>query len=301
MASKTPGDILVDIDELLKESSWKGPPSDLSHLADPDHLQEFSEMVLGGEQDKKTMEWILKQVEQSMKVALGKTSFQVCSVGCGDGALDKQVLEELAAAHPTTEIQYVGVGLCEQGCEEVEAKMEGLAGNVMVQVVAKDYSELSKEEVGTFDCVLMVGCLGYSPAPEATLKAILELVKPEGELIVVSSSHQSVDALIARFWKHQRQYDLCTTENIKEILESLGVKHKMTRLPGVFNLTRCFAANFETVSSRHILDHIVQVNMEEYSPAICDACIEYLEALSVGPAEKRVVQSHSDMIVIRGK
>jgi len=203
-------------------------------------------------------------------------------------------------SNPSLEIQYIGVGLCEQGCEEVEGELEGLAENIIVQVVAKDYAELSKEELGMFNCVLMVSCLCYSMAPEATLKAALELVKPEGELIVVSSSQQSVDELIARFWKHQRHYDLCTTENVKDILQKIGIKYSVSQLPVTFDHSQCFIGNFESVNSR-ILDHIVQVNMDEYSPAISEACTEYLEAIAVGPPEKRVIDSLSDMIIVKLK
>lgn len=301
MASREPHIILAHLDQLLKETSWKGPPSDLSHLADPQHLQEFKEVVLGGAYDKTVPDWVLKEVRKTVELAQDKSSFRICSVGCGDGSLDKQILTELAVSNPSLEIQYVGVGLCEQGCEEVEGELEGLAENVIVQVVAKDYAELSKEELGTFNCVLMVSCLCYSTAPEATLKAVLELVKPEGELIVVSSSRQSVDELIARFWKHQRHYDLCTTENVKDMLQKMGMKYSVSQLPVTFDLSQCFNENFESINSRRILDHIVQVNMDEYSPAVSEACTEYLEAIAVGPPEKKVVESLSDMIIVKGK
>ena len=120
------------------------------------------------------------------------------------------------------------------------------------------------EKLGTFNCVLMVSCLCCSMAPEATLKAALELVKPEGELIMVSSSRQSVDELIARFWKHQRHYDLFSTENVKDMLQNIGMKYSMSQLPVTFDLSQCFIENCESVNSRRILDHIVQVNMDEY-------------------------------------
>ena len=115
---------------------------------------------------------------------------------------------------------------------------------------------------------------------------------------MVLSSQQSVDELIAQFWKHQRHYDLYTTENVKakdwnEVLVS--------QLPVTFDLSQCFIENFESIKSHCILDHIVQVNMDEYSPAVSEACTEYLEANAVGPPEKCLIDSLSDMIIVKGK
>ena len=298
MASKSPQVLLDGLDRLLEETSWKGPPSDLSYLTAPDHLLQFQEVVLGGAYYDTMAQWIITQVEKTLEGLGKKESFRVCSVGCGDGMLDKQVIRELAAAHPALAIEYVGVGLCEQGCEEVEGEMESVGDNVVVQVVAKDYNELYKDEVGTFDCVLMVSCLCYSTAPETTLRTVLELVNPAGDLIVVSSSRQSVDELIGRFWKHQRHYDLCTTEDVRDMLQLMGRKYSVQQLPLTFDLSHCFSDQFKSERSKHILDHIMQVNMDEYAPAIRALVIDYLDVIAAGPSEKRVVESLSDMIII---
>ena len=299
MASKSPQVILDELDRLLEETSWKGPPSDLSYLADPAHLQAFQEAVLGGAYHNTMAQWILKQVEQSLGALGEKGTFRVCSVGCGDGTLDKEIIGGLAAAHPGLAIEYVGVGLCEQGCEEVEGEMEDVGENVVVQVVAKDYSELSKDEVGTFDCVLMVSCLCYSTVPEAMLRAVLGLLEPAGELIVVSSSQKLVDELIGRFWKHQRHYDLCTSEKVKAMLQEVGNQYSVQQLPVAFDLGQCFSEGFKSVKSKLFLDHIMQVNLEEYAPAVSGLVIDFLGTIAIGPSEKRAVESVSDMIIIK--
>ena len=118
--------------------------------------------MLGGAYNKTVPDCVLKEVRKTVEMAQDKSTFRICSVGCEDGSLNKQILTELAVSNPSLEIQYIGVGLCEQGCEEVEGELEELAENIIVQVVAKDYAELSKEELGMFDYVLMVSCLCYS-------------------------------------------------------------------------------------------------------------------------------------------
>lgn len=298
MASKSPQVLLYELDKLLHDTPWRGPPSDLDYLTDPDHLLHFQKVVLGGAYYDTMAEWIGKQVEQTLEALRKKESFHVCSVGCGDGVLDKKIIGMLSAAHPSLAIHYVGVGLCEQGCEEVERKMEDVGDNVVVQVVASDYSDISIDEVGRFDCVLMTSSLCYSTAPEATLESVLQLVKPNGQLIVVSSNQQSFDELISRFWKHQRNYNLCTTEWVRGILEKMGKKYSEKQLPVMFDLSQCFNDQFKSDQSKLILDHIMQVNMDEYDPAIRELVICFLNTIAVGQSENGIIESLSDMIII---
>ena len=239
-------------------------------------------------------QWLTKQAEKVIET-LGQGTLHVCSVGCGDGKLDKEILASLSAAHPALTIEYVGVGLCEQVCEEVAREMEGVGDNVVVQVIARDYSELSKEEVGMFNCVLMVNCLCYSSAPDVTLEAVLQLLEPAGELIIVSSSRHSVDELIGRFWKHQRHYDLCTTEDVVDMLQKSGRKHSISQLPVTFDLSSCIKDGFECKESKLVLDHMMQVNMEEYSPAIRELVVKYLVNISAEGS----VKTMSDVIAIQ--
>lgn len=247
MAAKSLQVLLTELDQLLEETSWKGPPSDLSYLT-PQHDQFFQQVILGGAYYDNMAQCIALQVEKTCETS--EKVFRICSVGCGDGKLDNKILSLLVTAHPELEIEYVGVGLCEQACEEVLSVMEGIGEKVKVQVIAKDYSELSNDDVGTFNCVLMVSCLCYSVVPEVTLEAVLNLVDPSGVLVLVSSSRQSVDELIGRFWKHQRHYDLCTTEDVITMLHKIGRKYTMLQLPVTFDLSSCFKDEFMSEQSK---------------------------------------------------
>ena len=293
---ESPQELLAKLDRLLEETSWKGPPSDLSHLtADPDHLQLFQEVVLGGGHQDSIADGIAAQVAKALESVGTEGPFRLCSVGCGDGKLDRKILAKIVASHPGLALEYVGVGLCEQGCEEVLGEMEGVGEGVEVKTVARDYSELSREDVGSFHCVLMVSCLCYSVAPEATLQAVLSLLEPGGQLVIVSSSRQSVDQLIGRFWKHQRHYDLCTTEDATAILKKMGRSYSMSQHPVIFDLSSCLQDQFKSQQSKLVLDHLMQVNMDEYSPVIRELVGNYLKNIAVNCAN---VESVSDVIIV---
>ena len=293
---ESPQELLAKLDRLLEETSWKGPPSDLSHLtADPEHLQLFQEVVLGGGHQDSIVHCLAAQVAKVLESVGREGPFRLCSVGCGDGKLDRKILARIVASHPGLALEYVGVGLCEQGCEEVLGEMEGVGEGVEVKTVAMDYSELSREDVGSFHCVLMVSCLRNSVAPQATLQSVLSLLEPGGQVVIVSSSRQSVDQLIGRFWKHQRHYDLCTTEDATAILKKMGRSYSMSQHPVIFDLSSCFQDQFKSQQSKLVLDHLMQVNMEEYSPVIRELVGNYLKNIAVNCAN---VESVSDVIIV---
>ena len=292
----SPQELLAELDRLLEETSWKGPPSDLTHLtANPEHLQLFQQQVLGGGHQESMARCLAGQLGKALETEGTEGPLRLCSVGCGDGKLDRKTLAELLASHPGLAVEYVGVGLCEQSCEEVEGEVGGVGERVKVRAVARDYSELSREEVGSFHCVLMVSCLCYSVVPEATLQAVLGLLEPGGRLVIVSSSRQSVDQLISRFWKHQRHYDLCTTEDATAILKKMGREFSILQHPVTFDLSSCLQDQFRSPQSKLVLDHLMQVNMDEYGPAIREMVIEYLRS-TVGTCAK--LESLCDVIII---
>ena len=289
----SPEELLQELDRLLGETSWKGPPSDLSHLtSNQQHLQLFQEKVLGGGHQESVASCIASHLERALGT---RETFRLCSVGCGDGKLDRRMLSKLVSAHPGLDIEYTGVGLCEQGCEEVMGEMEGVGERVKVRAVARDYSELTRDEVGSFHCVLMVSCLCYSVAPDTTLQAVLGLLETGGHLIILSSSCHSIDHLISRFWRHQRHYDLCTTEDAAAILKKMGREYSMTQLPVTFDLSSCIGDQFSSGQSKLVLDHLMQVNMDEYNPAIRELVGKYLQTIA-GTSAK--IDTASDIVVI---
>ena len=71
---------------------------------------------------------ITKQIETIVKTLGEEGTLRVCSVGCGDGKLDKKIMRELATAHSALTIKYVGVGLCEHGNRGVKRWRGSLDG-----------------------------------------------------------------------------------------------------------------------------------------------------------------------------
>ena len=227
----------------------------MTHLHDPQHFETFKHL---GNSETVISQKIVEKAKLLID-SIGTTKeFRICSVGCEDGSLDKLVLTELSKAFPSIKFHYTGIEADEQVCEVAEDRLEDVANNVEIEIATKDYEELSKDDFAAFDLMLMVNCTYYASSLEELLKGAVQLLKPSsGKLIIISTSRQSFEELITRFWSHQRKHDLHTSESVTETLGKLGIKYTVDKAPVTFDLTECFAEDFDSSSSSLILDHLV--------------------------------------------
>lgn len=298
MAARSSDDILKELGLLLKETPWKGPPSDLSHLGNPEHLEAFKQL---GNYEKAISKWIVDRAKLLLESIKPVTKmFRICSIGCGDGSFDILILRDLAKSYPSMAFQYMGVDLDERMCEIAEEQAEGIAPNITAETVAEDFQDLTKEDIGDFHLITVKpNCLYYAELLPL-LRSVVKLMKPYGELLLVTSSRQSFDNLITKFWLHQHKQDLNTTELIVSALQKMSTKYKVLKQSLMFDLTKCFQERFETQYSQQILDHLTLVKLSDYSPKVSEACVEYLRAIAEGKPDKYLITSVCDMIIIPG-
>ena len=302
MSAKSASSILGDLDKELGQIKWRGPPSDMSHLGDIDHIENFKKL---GNYEHVISKWIVSKAMElvdSQPTSGPATAFRICSIGCEDGTLDQIILQSLGQALPTTQIHYTGIEMDDQVCELAEEKLSDLAPNIHIQIVAEDYEELKKEDQSEpYDLIFMVNCTYYASSLDPLLKGAVQLLKPSGELVIVSSSRQSFDELITRFWSHQRSHDLYTSETVVKTLSSLGIMHNIFKVPVTFDLTACFKDEFESPAFLLILDHLVFTRLRDYPPEVSKLCVMFLRSIAENSGSKMVITSVSDMIVIRNK
>ena len=285
---RTKQEILKSLDCILAETKWKGPPSDISHLDSPAHLSNFKKL---GNQEQVTSQRIITALRSAKKES---KKFRVCSIGCGDGKLDKLILE---GCQDTTIIQYVGLDIDEQVVDGAEEILAGTLLNIEISTVAVDYEDLSALKnlaLEQFDLIWMVNCTYYAASLASLLQGALELLKPSGVLLIVSSSKQSLEQLVTRFWFHQRQDSLHTTESLETSLMQLSIPYQVQREPITFDLTMQLANNFESAASELVLDHLVFCRLSDYGPKVKSLVIEYLQSI----AKSGKVISLSDLILI---
>ena len=286
----TSQDILKSLDCALDSIKWKGPPSDLSHLSSPEHLACFKKL---GNQEQVTSQRIITQAQYCVK-GCGGALPRICSIGCEDGKLDRLILEGMKGV----KLQYVGLDTDEQIVDVALEKLQGVSPNIDVKVFAVDYEETTALKALTlepFDLIWMVNCTYYAVSLKCLLQGALKLLKPSGVMLIISSSQQSLEELVTRFWSHQRQDPLQTTESVLNVLSQSEVPYKVYREPVTFDLTTHLSNGFNSAESQLVLDHLVFCRLSDYPPEVKKLVTEFL--LSIAQVTGTVT-SLSDLIYI---
>ncbi len=297
MSKRLPKDVLTDLDKELADMKWCGPPSDLSHLHDPDHLSVFKEL---GNFDEIISQWIVNRIA-TLVSKQGEQEFQICSIGCEDATMDSIVLRKLSKALPDKKFKYTGIAADEQAFEIVEETLEldNLGANITVELLERDYEELTNEGLLPFDFILMANCTYHASALGPMLSGATKLLNPStGELVIISAARQSLYELITRFYSHQRTYELYTAEMVTATLDKLSIKYTVENETTKFDLTKQFAEGFLSEEASLILDHLVFIKLQDYAPQVAKLCVEFIECISATEEGRRVVRSVSDMIVV---
>lgn len=288
----TSQDLLKSLDSVLGSIRWKGPPSDLSHLSSPEHVACFKKL---GNQEQVTSQRIIAQAQNCVKRCSG--SLRICSIGCEDGKLDRLILEGVKGV----KVQYVGLDTDEQIVDGALEKLRGISPNIDVNVLAVDYEEaaaLKALSLEPFDLIWMVNCTYYAVSLKTFLQGALELLKPAGVMLIISSSQQSLEELVTRFWSHQRRDPLQTTESVLSALTHAEVPYNVYREPVTFDLTTHLSNGFNSAESQLVLDQLVFCRLSDYPPEVKKLVTEFLLSIAEVTETTSTITSLSDLIHI---
>lgn len=144
----------------------------------------------------------------------------------------------------------------------------------------------------------MVNCTYYAASLTQLVQGVMGLLKPSGILLIISSSKQSLEELVTRFWFHQRRDPLNTTESVINTLTHLKVPHQVYREPVTFDLTAQLRDGFKSAGSELVLDHLVFCRLIDYPPEVKKLVIEFLFSIAEVSETSSKVASLSDLIYI---
>ena len=97
---------------------------------------------------------------------------RICSLGCGNGSLDKLILHEILQKYPKISIEFVGIEINEVVYDEAQKQLLLPGCNVKVTLYNQDFMVDIPEE--SFDVLLAVHSLYYI---ESCLEGITRLRK----------------------------------------------------------------------------------------------------------------------------
>jgi len=117
------------------------------------------------------------------------------SVGCGDGSLDAPLAAALADVLPARPVRYVGIDPYVGSTTAFNAAMADLGrDSLSAEVHAATFAEAPVSEL--FDVVTFVHSMYYVPEVVATLRAAYGLLRPGGELLVISAPRGALNVLV---------------------------------------------------------------------------------------------------------
>ena len=118
----------------------------------------------------------------------------VLSVGCGDGSLDVRVAAGATAVRPPRPVRYVGVDPWAGSTRAWAAAMAGLGcAELTAEPQVATFAEARL--TGRFDVVTFVHSMYYVPDVAVALRAAYDLLRPGGELLVLSGPRGVLNAL----------------------------------------------------------------------------------------------------------
>jgi len=200
----------------------------------------------------------------------------VLSVGCGDGTLDAQLAAVLADAEPLRPVRYVGVDPHGDSTAAFAAAL-GALDRPTLSVETHTATFATARVTGPFDVVTFVHSTYYVSDLEATLLAAHALLRPGGELLVLSAPRGELNelaALLAPAVDGIRQW---FSDDVAEALVATG-------LPDV-DVTTLRARLDLDGADPDVLDFTVQAHL---TPPLREAVTAYLEAISAGPGASAV-------------
>ena len=122
----------------------------------------------------------------------GKVS--LLSVGCGDGTLDAPLAAALADVRPSRAVRYVGVDPFAGSAAACASAMNALRRTTLsAELHVATFAEAPVS--GPFDVVTFVHSMYYVPDVAGALRRAHDLLRPGGELIVLSGPRGALNAL----------------------------------------------------------------------------------------------------------
>lgn len=295
MDGKTPQVILEELDQLLEESPIV--PSYGEDMDDPEYTQQYIEMQKLSSVTDKNVDLIVETASEMITTQHMKT-FQLCSIGCGDGEFDRRILSRLTTAFPNVRLQYVGVDVNEVSCQTARELLKQIQG-VEVEVKRRDLQQLNPGDLSPSDLIIVVHVLYYVEAIQPVLSYTRKHLKPTGYLIIVNAHRYPLSELYDRFWLHEHKKSLWFSDTIIKILDEMGIEYRLKVSQGPCDVTHCFKGGFKNPSDLYFLDHITHTKMRKHPPVVVQKCIDYLSSIAEGKPEKFILTEVADVIFVQ--
>ena len=220
-----------------------------------------------------------KEIECHLQKSDDQQSYRICSLGCGNGKLDKQILQQLTEKCPGVKFEYVGLDNNQASLKVARSTLIDMSfASVEYHDLEGDVQALSK--FSKFDAVIAVHLMCYLKSKASLLPNFVALLKPSGVLFAI---HSAVDDPLCKLTEvflqdHEKACYMLPKDDVLSRLAEMKEKceiHEYTPEDhtAIFEKQK-FYQNNETRD--RVLDFIVHVPLEKYPSNVKELCLKYL-------------------------
>ena len=291
---KQPQQILEELDKLLEENPLL--PSYSVGMNDPDYtIQHKHIQQLCSKSREKNINYVIEQASAIIDKDK-KSTFRFCSIGCGDGRFDKEVLTQLLRRYPHLDLQYLGLDVNEFSCQAAREVLGSLEG-AQIEILTKDIQHTSPADFEPYDLVIAVHVLYYVESLKAAVSCALRVVKPDGCLMMISSCRYPLSEIYHRFWLHEHKRRLWYTQDIEEILTEMGIAYRIQKSGGPLDIPN-FEKGLQSPSDVYVLDFLAHTKLSRYPPAVAQKCIEYFSSIAEGKPDRFTLTEEAGILYV---
>uniref|UniRef100_A0A8D0EFV8 Histamine N-methyltransferase n=2 Tax=Salvator merianae TaxID=96440 RepID=A0A8D0EFV8_SALMN len=195
----------------------------------------------------------------------GKPTINVLGVGSGTGEQDLKMIRVIQANHPGT---FIENEIIEPNPQHILSYKEAVRNssdlkNVSFtwhQLTSMEYEEQAKEQnvQKKFDFIHLIQMLYRVEDIASTIKFFHSCLDSQAKLLIIILSGNSGWALIWKKYRHclpaTDSGHYITADDIKVVLEEMGVKYHVYEFPSAWDITECFIDG-DTIGG-HTLDFL---------------------------------------------
>ena len=232
-------------------------------------------------QQDQILAWLRRVGSSRIDCQHQEETFRVLSIGCGSGILDRPLIEKWTksakANDATREIDYIGIDPNPIACQRFRDEFEKM-GLDSVDLSVMEETVESYRSSGSFDLTHVVHSLYYFDDPAESIRALMDRVADDGELVIFQAPKAELNLLADCFWQEHTNDPIWFSGELDDHLRSAGISFQRNRIDAEVNMTACF--DEDSSEGKLTLDFLVQSDCETLPTEVRASVLDYLRAIS---------------------
>jgi SAM-dependent methyltransferase len=217
---------------------------------------------------------------------------RLLSVGCGGGVMDRRITRVFS--DHVGSLSLVGVDPNPEHTRAFERQFASEGFETEVFTGPFERFRTQRE----FDVIHFVHCLYYFEHIEPELRKAVDMLSPNGALVVLQAPNEALNHLADRVWKKQFDQAAWYSDDVAAALAGMGVDFRIHRIEAEVDVTECFDP--DSRAGIEILDFIVQADTRQFGGAFRRSLRESLRSISRRQGRRLLCAHPVDAIVAHG-